>query len=286
MNLSPFIIKIDRFFSLVTPKDLTRGVKISTGIHIALLFFILLSPIIFPHKHRRFIPTAHMVQLVNLPGSVVGAPPKTQPAIPKPPAPKPKASEPEKIIEKPNPTQTAVKKKPEMVIPEKKTVKTPPPPKEKAQSLEEKLASRLKQLDKGKKENTDKKWKEPDSPARPINNNFEEPAVTGNLGVSGSMGLSTQSDFPFQYYLENIHAKISSCWTDPQMSIDKKYSAIISFTILKTGEVINISVKESSGVAGFDQSGIKAIELAKPFPQLPPGFLDSELIVNVEFALE
>lgn len=235
------------------PEDLTKGVKISTFVHLGLLILVIISPFIFHHKYKSFKPTSYTVQLVNLPGVKL----QQVSTMPKPAAPITKVKEPKPIVQK----------KQEMVIP-KKTVKKIIP-REKTPNLAEKLSERFKEFE------------DKTTPAPKI-----AQADSGSLGSSAAVGLSTPSNFPFQWYLELIHGKISSCWTNPEMSLDKKYSAIISFTITKTGEIININVKRSSGVGNFDQSGIKAIELAKPFPQLPPGYAYPQLTVNVEFALE
>lgn len=265
--------RVDNFFSLVTPKDLTNGVKISTIIHLGILLCIIIGPLILPHKYRSFRPTVHTVQLVRLPGAIsqpastVSQPSLLKPVVKEPIA-KPKAET--------KPKQISVQKKPAMTVPSTKPLKTP--------TLEEKLSKRLKEI---REKNTtpalqtaQKDWKEPKSVSQ------EKSTIIGALGDSGILGLSAPSDFPFQWYLELIHGKISSCWASPQMVLDKQYSAIISFTITKTGEITNINIKRSSGVSNFDQSGIKAIELAKPFPELPPGYQYSQLTVNVEFALE
>lgn len=254
--------RLDRFFSFITPKDLTKGVKVSTFIHAGIILFVIASPLIFRHKYRAFRPTAYTVQLVNLPGTVSG------PSVQKP---KPVTQPKQKSVPKPA-------KKPAMTIPET-TPKKIQEKKEKTETLREKLTELL------KKEKT-QTWHEPDKITRPLDTVSPESSVSGTLGSSGTLGLSCPTNFPFQYYLENIHGKISSCWNDPQMVLDKKYSAVISFTILKSGETVNINIKQSSGIDNFDQSGIKAIESAKPFPPLPPGYNHPQLTVNVEFTLD
>lgn len=262
-----FMSRINNFFSLVTPRDLTKGVKISTIIHLGLLLLCIIGPLIIPHhRYKSFRPTAYTVQLVRLPGV------KSQSvsSIPQPNITKPAVKEP---VIKPKAETKPIQKKPAITVPSAKPLKTP--------TLEEKLGKRLKEI--AKREDTpvpQKNWEEPVSASQ------EGPIITGALGDSGTLGISGPSDFPFQWYLELIHGKISSCWTSPQMTLDKQYSAVISFTITKTGEIINVNIKRSSGISNFDESGLKAIELAKPFPELPPGYQYSQLTVNVEFALE
>ena len=69
------------------------------------------------------------------------------------------------------------------------------------------------------------------------------------------------------------------------MVMDRQYTAVISFTINTTGRISNVRIKRSSGINMFDKSGARAIELAKPFPPLPPGYKDSQLTINVAFNL-
>lgn len=250
-----FISYFDILLSHITPRDLTKGVKFSTIIHLGILLFIIIIPIIFPHRYRGFRPTVYTVQIVKLPGTIT----KQTPTVSKP-------------IKKPH-IETKLKpvqKKSIIAIPPAKPLKTP--------TLEEKLSKRLEEME--KTTTPEAQWEEPESIQQTTS------SVSGTLGTSGTLDISTPSDFPFQYYLELIHGKISSCWSNPQMVLDKKYSAVISFTILKSGEITNINIKRSSGIANFDQSGLKAIELAKPFPQLPVGYKYSQLTVNVEFNLE
>lgn len=286
-----FLSYINAIFAAVTPKQLTKGVKVSTTIHLSLLIFAIIAPLIMHHRYRPFAPTVHTVQLVNMPGSIAqSSGPSAQPVISQPPKQeiqKPKA-EPKKTEQEP--AEKPIQQKPKMMTPSKKEPKIAP--KEKTPTLEERLEKRLNESDGKNSKDTQKKWRDADNISATKNtadNNSSELEGTifsGSLGNSGSLGVAGPSDFPFQWYLELIHGKISSCWNDPQTLLDKQNTAIISFTITKTGEVTNIYTKKSSGAQSFDQSGIKAIELAKPFPQLPAGCRDSELIVNVEFNLE
>lgn len=155
-------------------------------------------------------------------------------------------------------TATKAKPKPKAITkPIPKQITTP--------SLEEKLQKRLDTFDK-------EEFVEPES----------KPNVTPQLDI----GISGPSNFAFQYYLDIIHDKISTSWHEPQMVLDKRYSAIVTFTILQDGSVQNIYIRKGSGVLNFDQSGQKAIELARPFPPLPQGYTHSQLTVNVAFNLE
>jgi TonB family protein len=291
-----FMHYVNLFFSLISPKELTKRVKISTTIHLSILLVAIIGPLIVPHRYKKFAPTVYSVQLINMPGAVsqqtnqvskpvVTTPPPQKKEIQKPKMetpPKPKTET--KKIEK-KPIEKPIQQKPKMTVPEKKQAK--PEKKEKTPTLEERLEQRLKDTEK-KKADTKKDWKETDEIKQDIPNQeeMENIVFSGTLGQSGTLGIGSDSDFPFQWYLANIHSKISSCWSNPQVVVDKNQAAIVSFTIIKTGEIINVRIKKSSGNTTFDDSALKAIELAKPYPQLPIGFKDPQLTINVEFSLE
>lgn len=73
-------------------------------------------------------------------------------------------------------------------------------------------------------------------------------------------------------YHEEIAARINKGWNPPR----DKYFALknnvveIDFYVLKNGELYRPNITSSSGDWELDQSGIQAIELAAPFPPLPP----------------
>lgn len=218
-------------------------------VHIGILLFMIIWPIIFPARYRYNRPTVHTVQLINLPAiRPQQAPTVTKPSKPIAPKPKPKQTE-------------SITKSIKKLIPKPLTTPT----------LEEKLSKRLKEIDREEPATTSAAQKE-----------WEETSYTPQFTTS----VVSPSNFPFQWYLDLIHDKISSCWYEPQMVLDKQYTAIVTFIIMQDGNIQNLRIKKSSGISAFDQSGIKAIELAKPFPQLPPGFTHSQLTVNVAFNLE
>lgn len=224
--------------------------KISTIVHIGILICFIISPIIFPHKYKYNRPTVHTVQLISLPAIR----PQQAPTVTKPPKP---------IAPKPKPKQPGLTTK-SITKPIPKPLTTP--------TLEEKLSKRLDEIDR----------EEPTATVSTTQKNWSEPGYTPQFTTT----VSSPSDFPFQYYLDLIHDKISSCWYEPQMVLDKQYTAIVTFTIMQDGSIQNVYIKKSSGISNFDQSGIKAIELARPFPQLPQGFSHSQLTVNVAFNLQ
>ncbi len=176
---------------------------------------------------------------------------------------------------KPEIKKTAPIQKPKITVPTKEEKM------QNVKTLEQKLLKKFQEIDKNppvtKEAVSTKKWQETTVTA-------QKPSTNSALSVTASGPNS--SDFPFAWYLDNIQNKITSCWTEPQMVLAKKYNAVVSFTLDKNGAVSNIIIKASSNIAEFDQSGLRAIELAKPFPPLPPGYKNPELVINVEFNLQ
>ena len=119
------------------------------------------------------------------------------------------------------------------------------------------------------------------SPRPPV-----EPVRLGspNVGVgsTGSISLDV-SDFPFTYYLRQIQAKISERWAPPRAAARGGERATILFEIGRDGSIKEPSLERSSGVTLYDQSALRAVAEASPFPPLPPEFKAPSLRVHFGF---
>lgn len=231
-----------------------RYIKMSTAIHAVLLLGISIYPFFLLRRYKYNMRPAQTLEFINL----------SEPEIPKPEV-KPKAQKKEEPKKKE----------------EKKTVKPPPKPKSnpkaktvvpplKSPDLEKKLAEKLKNFT---------------EPSEAKQENPKEENVQHAPRLTSAITTST-SNFPFQWYLDFIQGKIDSCWNQPQMAIAKQYATMVSFTILKEGQIRNIHIKRPSGITTFDDSAMQAIEKALPMPPLPEGYNYTELTINVEFKLE
>ena len=198
----------------------------------------------------------HTVELIN-PKELV-APKQTEITKPKP---KPKPKQKPKSRTKPKKTKTPVKKTRSILKPTVPPLTTP--------SLEERLSKRFQKFEQ--------------TATEPKSSSFQEPS---SYKPQFKTTISSTPAFPFQWYLDLIQGKIAALWHQPQMVIAKQYSSMISFTILKDGQVKDIRIKRASGMANFDKSAKQAIEQAQPLPPLPPSYKHSQLVVNVEFDLE
>jgi protein TonB len=91
------------------------------------------------------------------------------------------------------------------------------------------------------------------------------------------------SDFPFTYYLRQLQNKITEKWVPPRGASVGGEKAIVLFEIDREGQIKEPSVERSSGNAIYDQSAVRAVLEASPFPPLPQGFPGRSLRVHFGF---
>lgn len=101
-------------------------------------------------------------------------------------------------------------------------------------------------------------------------------------GYGDQIGLS---DFPYQYYLQIISDRVSSSWftalVDP--GVAGTFYTTVYFKILRNGQVAELKVKESSGIASLDMSAQRAIQISAPFPPLPSDYDGAYLGIHLIF---
>jgi TonB family protein len=102
---------------------------------------------------------------------------------------------------------------------------------------------------------------------------------TGSIAVDAS-------DFPFTYYLRLIQSKIGERWSPPRAAAVGGERVVVLFEIQRDGQVREPLVERSSGNALYDQSALRAVTEASPFPPLPPEFKASSLRVHFGFEFQ
>jgi TonB family protein len=102
---------------------------------------------------------------------------------------------------------------------------------------------------------------------------------TGSIAVDAS-------DFPFTYYLRLIQSKIGERWAPPRAGATGGERVIVLFEIQRDGQVREPTVERSSGNALYDQSALRAVTEASPFPPLPPEFKAASLRVHFGFEFQ
>jgi TonB family protein len=85
-------------------------------------------------------------------------------------------------------------------------------------------------------------------------------------------------------YYSLIWSRIRGKWTLPQGILPREnIEAIIQAKILRNGTVVDLSFEKRSGNRYFDESAMKAIKKASPFPPLPDSIRDNNIDVGIRF---
>jgi len=110
-----------------------------------------------------------------------------------------------------------------------------------------------------------------------VNTGISQPGParqTDNAGSNAKMDL----------YYSLIWSRIRGRWTLPQGILPREnIEAIIQAKILRNGTVVDLSFEKRSGNRYFDESAMKAIKKAIPFPPLPDSIRDNNIEVGIRF---
>jgi TonB family protein len=104
-------------------------------------------------------------------------------------------------------------------------------------------------------------------------------------GGPGGYGTGTGIPFPFPWYIESDLTKIEINWMKPYI-VEKEpqeYIAVVYFVINRAGQVRNVTLEQSSGIAALDRSAESAVMGAAPFPPLPNQWTEPELAFRLRF---
>jgi TonB family protein len=101
---------------------------------------------------------------------------------------------------------------------------------------------------------------------------------------SGSNVSVDARDFPFTYYLRQVHAKVSERWRRPPLVSTEQTATVVYFEIDREGQIRgDPKIKQSSGNELYDRAALQAVVDAIPFPPLPREFPGQYLKVNFGF---
>lgn len=100
------------------------------------------------------------------------------------------------------------------------------------------------------------------------------PTPSGDAGTGEKMNA----------YYAAIWSRIKGRWALPQAILPGEVlETVVHVTILRSGAVTEINFEKRSGNRYFDESALKAIRKAIPFPPLPAGIGDGRLDVGIRF---
>ncbi len=111
-------------------------------------------------------------------------------------------------------------------------------------------------------------------------------------GSGGGVGFGSEfssqiglSNFPFNYYLENMIGRISSNWLKTQVSsgMSGELFTVVRFKIYKDGKISVVEVEQGCGIRTLDLAAVRAIQSSAPFAPLPDGYQEETLIIHLRF---
>jgi TonB family protein len=108
-------------------------------------------------------------------------------------------------------------------------------------------------------------------------------AASQEAGGQPFSGQGNTASLMSQYYTQ-IWSKVRQNWALPSSILaDKNLEAIVDVTVLRSGQVTNITFEKRSGNSYFDQSAYRAIRKSDPFPPLPTWIQDSSVELGIRF---
>ncbi len=132
----------------------------------------------------------------------------------------------------------------------------------------------------------------PQTPAPPTDTaepGDEEPAPAGPPGVVGEGSSVTAlevGDVRFAWYRDSVTAALFSNWRRPILDgLIEPVEVRVTFEILRDGSVRDLRVDQSSGIAVFDRSAMRAVADAAPLPPLPGNWREPTLPAAFVFQL-
>jgi protein TonB len=106
----------------------------------------------------------------------------------------------------------------------------------------------------------------------------------------GGVGLGPNAPFGTRFggYARLVQDKVAQFWRAEEVDgrIRTTPVAIVTFEILRNGAVRNITVIQRSGLLSLDNSAIRAVTQASPFPPLPPGYERDSAMIEFWFQLK
>jgi len=111
----------------------------------------------------------------------------------------------------------------------------------------------------------------------------QEVASSGGTPFAGATIDNASFDYP--YWFTQSFYKIQSNWRNP-VAADYALIAVVYFQVLKSGRVVEITLRQSSGVPAYDQACLSAVEQSAPFPPLPRDFTDEIIGITLPFKFE
>ncbi len=110
----------------------------------------------------------------------------------------------------------------------------------------------------------------------------QEISATGGAGSQFAGATIDNASFNYPYWFTQAFNKIAVNWKNPVV-YDGTLICTIYFQIIKSGRIIELRIERSSGIPEFDESCMRAVSGAAPFPPLPRQFRDEIIGLTLPF---
>ena len=108
--------------------------------------------------------------------------------------------------------------------------------------------------------------------------------VTGGRSPFAGATIDNAS-FSYPYWFTQAFNKILRNWRNP-VAADGAVVCVVYFQVIKSGRVVDVEVKNSSGLETFDDACVRAVQRSTPFPPLPREFRDEIIGITLPFKYE
>lgn len=105
-------------------------------------------------------------------------------------------------------------------------------------------------------------------------------APTRPITEQAVSGIRSDEVFEYPYYISLMVNKIRSNWIKPSSG---EIVVTIFFRVDRTGQISDIRVEKSSGIAALDRAAMRAVFNSNPLPPLPQDYREPRLTVHLDF---
>ena len=112
---------------------------------------------------------------------------------------------------------------------------------------------------------------------------IHSPITGGGSPFAGATIDNTSFNYP--YWFTQAFNKILRNWRNP-VAADGAIVCVVYFQVIKSGRVIEVQVKTSSGIGAFDDGCLHAVSRSAPFPPLPRSFGEEITGITLPFKYE
>lgn len=119
-----------------------------------------------------------------------------------------------------------------------------------------------------------------------IRQNQRDKNQTSTASAAASQTKISESEVNAQIreYISVVWSKVKQNWTMPHsLTLDKNITAIIEVRISRSGALERMAFEKRSGNRYFDESALRAVKKADPFPPLPYWVRENSIDIGIRF---